>query len=351
MKLLPLITLAIALPMTVIAAGHEPEQQAETLGDAIAPATETPSDADATSTDAPREEIAVPPSDEDIAGYEGMHPLPEDEEHNNNQAEDSGRLMLYIDTLKYRASTQTIETTHGQGDNQTSITSSSDSSTMRALDASIGIKGYHNNFILGFGIASNLISTSDAISGGVLMAGYQLLEGLEVGGLLYVASRSKETTTSREDAIGGSDTVNSAVFATKEEKVTVNSVYSFGPWLKLQADNYWQAQFAIYYTYSRNEQKSDRGQQSGDRKDSFENLTTIVERSFFALDLTFGPWLPITEQLTFVPQVNITWYLPLAYTQTATMSTGSNSKEDTLEFNEHSSFDYSFTLGGLRYEF
>ena len=119
-------------------------------------------------------------------------------------------------------------------------------------------------------------------------------------------SRSKETTTSREDAIGGSDTVNSAVFATKDEKVTTNGVYSFGPWLKLQADNYWQAQFAIYYTYSSNEQKSNK--QSGDGDDSFENITTTVERSFFALDLTFGPWLPITERLTFVPQVNITWY-------------------------------------------
>ena len=117
-----------------------------------------------------------------------MPPLPEDEEENNNdQAKDSHRFMMYIDTLKYRTSTQTIEATHGQGDNQTSITSTSDSSTTRALDASIGLKGYYNNFILGFGIASNLISTSDAISGGVVVAGYQLLEGLEVGGLLYVA--------------------------------------------------------------------------------------------------------------------------------------------------------------------
>ena len=346
MKLLLLMTLVLALPMTVIAADHESDQQADTLGDAIDPTAAPPSDADAAS-----EEIAVPPSDENIADYEGMPPLPEDEEASNKQAEDSSRFVLFIDALKYRASTQSIETTHGQGDNQTSIASTSDTATMRALDASIGLKSYHDNFILGFGIASNLVSTSDALSGGVLIAGYQLLEGLEVGGLLYVASRSKETTTSREDAIAGSDTVNSAVFASKEESVTANSVYSFGPWVKLQAGNYWQAQFAVYYTYSYNEQKSDRGQQSGNREDTFNNLTTTVKRSFFALDLTFGPWLPITEHLTFVPQVNITWYMPLAYTQTATMSSGSSTNEETLEFNEHSSFDYALTLGGLRYEF
>ena len=140
--------------------------------------------------------------------------------------------------------------------------------------------------------------------------------------------------------------------AKKKAPALTTSIPS-APWLKIHAGNYWQALFAIYYTSSQTEQTSDSGKQTTSSQDTFNKLTTSVERSYFALDLVFGPWIPITEHLTFVPQINITWYLPRSYTQTNTMSAsgGDTLAEDTLEFDEHSSLDYSLVLGGLRYEF
>ncbi len=351
MKLLLTITLLIAMPLTLLANEHEAEQQSEAQQEITAPQADMPSqEANAQGEEAAVEskEFSVP-GKEAVIGQEEIS-MPEEIAASHRETEDNKRnerFVLFIDALKYRVTTHSIDATHGRNKNKTSISSSSTTTTLRALDATIGLKSYHDRLILGFGISSNLVSASDAISGGVLMAGYQWLEGLEVGGLLYISNREKTTTTRRED------TVDDQLFTSNEESTSSSSVHSLGPWLKLHAGNYWQALFAIYYTSSHTEQKSDSGQQTSDTQDTFNNLTTSVERSYFALDLVFGPWIPLTERLTFVPQINITWYLPRAYTQTTTMSSsgGDNLAEDTLEFDEHSSLDYSLVLGGLRYEF
>lgn len=340
MKLLLTITLVTAAPFTVQANEHGAEQQSE--AEPVSTQDDAPSKkSDELSTDAHdegtvtrQEEISIP---EEIAE---LHHQTKDDQPNE-------RFVLFIDALKYRVTTHNIDAAHGNGKNKTTISSSSTTTTLKALDATIGLKSYHDRLILGFGISSNIVSSSDAVSGGVLMAGYQLLEGLEVGGLLYISNRKKTTSTSRDDSVDGQ------LFSSNEESTSSNSVHSLGPWLKLHAGNYWQALFAVYYTSSHTEQTSDSGQQTSDAQDAFNNLTTSVKRNYFALDLVLGPWIPITEHLTFVPQINITWYLPRSYTQTTTMSSsgGNTLAEDTLEFDEHSSLDYSLVLGGLRYEF
>ena len=349
MKLLLTIALVTAVPLTAQADEHAAEQQNQMPQEVATPPTEMPSEAATTPAEMPREETPHEQhkeetmENEEISMQEEISALHQE----TNDTQSNERFVLFIDALKYRVTTHNIDATHGSNKNETSISSSSTTTTLRALDATIGLKSYHDRLILGFGISSNLVSSSDAISGGVLMAGYQLLEGLEIGGLFYVSNREKTTSTRREDSIDGK------LFTSNEEKTSSNRVHSFGPWLKLHAGNYWQALFAIYYTSSHTEQTSDSGQQTSSSQDTFNKLTTSVERSYFALDLVFGPWIPLTEHLTFVPQINITWYLPRSYMQTTTMSAsgGDTLAEDTLEFDEHSSLDYSLVLGGLRYEF
>ena len=338
MKLLLTMTLALATSFTALATEHEAEQQSEAQQETPAPQAD-----DMQSKEPHSQGEAAVTGQEEISLQDDIAALPRATEENKPNE----RFVLFIDALKYRVTTHSIDATHGRDKNETSISSSSTTTTLRALDATVGLKSYHDRLIIGFGLSGNLVSASDAVSGGVLMAGYQWLEGLEVGGLLYISNREKTTSTRRED------TVDAQLFTSTEESTSSSSVHSFGPWLKLHAGNYWQALFAVYYTSSHTQQKSDSGQQTSDTQDTFNNLTTSVERSYFALDLIFGPWIPLTQRLTFVPQINITWYLPRAYTQTTSMSSsgGDALAEDTLEFDEHSSLDYSLILGGLRYEF
>ncbi len=358
MKLPLIIMLSIAAPFTLLATEHETEAASDVPQETTTLPVDTqsapPVDTQSAPPDmhhehtadpsAPDEEAVTEPEETSI--QEEIATLHHETEDDDDDEASNDRFVLFVDALKYRVTTHSTDATHARDKNETSISSSSTTTTLRALDATIGLKSYHDRLILGFGISSNLVSPSDARSGGVLMAGYQLLEGLEIGGLLYISNHEKTTSTRREDSI------DEQFFTSNEESSSSSSVHSFGPWLKLRAGNYWQALFAIYYTSSHTEQTSDSGQQTGDSQDTLNNLTTTVKRSYFALDLVFGPWIPLTEHLTFVPQINLTWYLPRTYTQTTSMSSsgGSSLAEDTLEFDEHSSLDYSLTLGGLRYE-
>ena len=344
MKLLLTSALALATPFAVFAAEHDAEQQSDAQQETtVPPADLHDEDTADPATDEQSEEVITGREREEISMQEEIATLHQEIEDNRPHE----RFVLFIDALKYRVTTHSIDANHVRDKNDSNLSSSSTTTTLRALDATIGLKSYHDRLILGFGISSNLLSSSDATSGGVLMVGYRLLEGLEVGGLLYISNREKTTSTRRENS------VDDQLFTTNEGSTNSSSVHSFGPWLKLRAGNYWQALFAIYYTSSHTEQTTDSGQRAHDTQDTFNNLTTSVARSYFALDLIFGPWIPLTERLTFVPQINITWHLPRAYTQTTTMSSsdGNTLAEDTLEFDEHSSLDYSLTLGGLRYAF
>ena len=342
-----LLTTLLVIPCAVFADQHQPVLQTDPQPETVAPSLQgeetPPADMQDGTSPADMQENEVVAEPNDLSMQEELAELHDEAKEAGHQE----RYVLFVDALKYRVTTHSVEATHHRGKNKTSLNSSSTTTTLRALDATIGLKSYHDRLILGFGISSNLVSSSDAVSGGVLMAGYQLLEGLELGGLLYISNREKTTTTRREDS------VDDQLFTSNEDSTTSNRVHSFGPWLKLHAGNYWQALFSAYYTSSRTEQTSDSGQQTAASKDTFNNMTTTVKRSYFALDLIFAPWIPLTERLTFVPQINITCYLPRSYKQTTTMSSsgGDTLAEDTLEFDEHSSLDYSLVLGGLRYEF
>lgn len=346
MKFLLTTALTLATPLAVFAAEHDVEQQSDASQETAVPPADTHSeDTDASFTDEESEEVITGREREEISMQEEIATLHQEQEIEDDRPHE--RFVLFIDALKYRVTTHSVDATDVRDKNDSNLSSSSTTTTLRALDATIGLKSYHDRLILGFGISSNLVSSSDATSGGVLMAGYQLLEGVEVGGLLYISNREKTTSTRRENY------VDDQLFTSNEGSTNSSSVHSFGPWLKLRAGDYWQALFAIYYTSSRTEQTSDSAQHTSDTQDTFNNLTTTVARSYFALDLILGPWIPLTERLTFVPQINVTWYLPRAYTQTTTVSSsaGDTLAEDALEFDEHSSLDYSLTLGGLRYAF
>ncbi len=352
MKLL-LLTM-FALPCAVFAAEHDSTTASDAPPATAVPQDTTPAirgstpptDAQGTAPDA----LDTPPEDMGVATPDDIS-MPEELaalHHETKNEHPHERFVLYIDALKYRFTTHNVEATRGRPRNETSFSSSTTTTTMQALDTTVGLKSYHNRLILGFGIASNIVSTSDAVSGGALLVGYQPLPGLEIGGLLYIAGRTKTTSTTREDV------VDEQIFDSTEDSTATNSTHSIGPWLKLQAGDHWQAMFSVYYAASRTEQTSDSGQQTNDsQRNTVNKLTTIVERSYFALDLVFGPWIPLTEHLIFVPQINITCYLPRAYTQETSMSSsgGDTLSEDKLEFDEHSSFSYSLVLGGLRYEF
>ena len=317
MKLLLTTALTLATPLAVFAAEHDVEQQSEAQQETTVPPADTHREDTADPfTDEESEEVIT--GREEISIQEEISTLHQEQEIEDDRPRE--RFVLFIDALKYRVTTHSVDATQVRDKNDSNLSSSSTTTTLRALDATIG---------------------------GVLMAGYQLLEGLEVGGLLYISNREKTTSTRRENS------VDDQLFTSNEGSTNSSSVHSFGPWLKLRAGNYWQALFAIYYTSSHTEQTSDSGQHTRDTQDTFNNLTTTVARSYFALDLILGPWIPLTERLTFVPQINVTWYLPRAYTQTTTVSSsaGDTLAEDALEFDEHSSLDYSLTLGGLRYAF
>ena len=328
--LLPLMLVMLPAVVGVAAADSAPEQQ---------------TDESQTSTVAPAV-ISQPESQAEPTSEPHVDSHPELDESDNEARRE--RFVLYIDALKYRTTTLDVESSRGGDRNETSISSSTTTATLRALDIAVGLQSYHDRLILGFGLSSNIIAAHDASSGGVIMAGYQLFDSLEVGGLLYIASRESETNASRED------TVDDQLFINSEVSRTVNSAYAFGPWLKMYLGDYWAAQFVLYYSTSHTEQSADNNQQMEGEIENSRIIETAVERSYFALDLVFGPQLPITEHLTFVPQINVTWYLPRNYTRTTTMSANNSGRivnEKELEFDEQTSFDYALILGGLRYEF
>lgn len=335
MKTLLTLILVTALPLNVFAADDyqetEKSSEAATTPDPEAMSSE-PQDGITTSP------VEMPASEQPDARFPKL---------DTPAAEPRERFILFIDALQYRSTSLDIEANYDRGKGETSIRSSSTRKRLLALDSTIGLKSYHDRMILGFGISADFSTAASEDRGGVLIGGYQLLEGLEVGGLLYIAAREKKSSTDRDDSIGG------PVFTNSEEARNSSSIYSFGPWLKLRTGNYWQAQFTIYYAISQTEQTSNSEQQSDDTPRTFRNLTTSIERSYFALDLAFGPRLPITEKLTFVPYINVTWYLPRQHKQTTTLSTSGSSptSEEVLEFDEHPSLDYTLVLGGLRYEF
>lgn len=246
------------------------------------------------------------------------------------------RIVLFIDTLKYQH--DTLELASKSEQRQKNLSRTSEFSSFVSTSTTIGIKSYHNGLILGFGLSSDLNANSESANGGALFIGYELDASWQFGGLLFIDNKEEHHEAKRQLQ------VDDQIIHVTEINETSISQYSLGLWSKYALNNYWRGQLSAYYATSERHQMVDNGQQTQKK--------TEIERRYLALTATLGAYVQISQRLTFAPQINITYALPLSYVQiiqTDTSSTAPAVKEK-LDFDEQHSFSYSLTLAGFRYQ-
>ena len=246
------------------------------------------------------------------------------------------RIVLFIDTFRYQSNT--LELAAKSEQSQKNLSSSHESSSFVSASTAIGLKSYHNGLILGFGLSSNIRDNSGSAEAGVLYIGYELDASWQFGSLLFVGnSYDKHEVKRRLQVDGQTDSVT----AITEESI---SRYSLGLWGKYAFNNYWRGQLTTYYATSSKQNLADNGQQARKEID--------IKRRYLALTVALGAYVQVSQRLTFTPQLDLTYVLPLSYVQIERDSTALNAPpvEKTLDFDEQHSISYSLTLAGFRYQ-
>lgn len=246
------------------------------------------------------------------------------------------RIVLFIDTLKYQSDTTELASKSEQS--QKNLSSSEESSSFVSTSTTIGIKSYHDGLIVGFGLSNNISANSEHNNGGALLVGYELDARWQFGGLLFIDNKDKRKEIKRQLQVDD-QTIN-----TTEINETSLSRYALGLWGQCAFSNYWRGRLSAYYATSIQQLLVDNGRQTRN--------STEVNRKYLALAITLSSYVQISQRLTFTPQVNLTYALPLSYVQTSRATTGSSGPdvEETLEFDEQHSLSYSLTLAGFRYQ-
>lgn len=250
-------------------------------------------------------------------------------------SEPTDRIVLFIDTFKYQS--DTLELASKSERSQQNLSSTSSSSSFVSASTTLGIKSYHDGLILGFGITGNPSASSESADGGALFVGYELDARWQFGGLAFIDNHEDRREVKRRLQ------VDDQIEHTTEISETSISRYSLGLWSKCAFNNYWRGQLLAYYATSSARQLLDKGQQK---------KQTETSRKYLALTATFGSYVQISQRLTFTPQVNLTYVLPLSYMQTSQTSTSSTAPpvKEKLEFDEQHNISYSLTLAGFRYQ-